>query len=35
LLPNAETRRAIEETDRGENVVRFTNLEELFEDLGI
>ena len=35
VLPNAVTLRTFAETDRGENLVRCENLEELFEKLEI
>jgi antitoxin component of RelBE/YafQ-DinJ toxin-antitoxin module len=34
-VPNAETRRVIEETERGENLIVCASVEELFESLGI
>ncbi len=35
LIPNEETIRTFEETDRGENLVRHKNADEMFARLGI
>jgi hypothetical protein len=34
-VPNAETRKALRDIRAGRNLVRYSNVEELFEDLGI
>lgn len=34
-LPNAETLNTFHDTDKGENLTRFENTDELFKDLGI
>jgi DNA-damage-inducible protein J len=34
-LPNKTTRKVVEDLEKGKNVKRFDNAEELFEDLGI
>ncbi len=33
MLPNALTRKVMEDTDRGKNLVEFGSIEELLEDL--
>ena len=34
-VPNDVTRKVLEKTDKGENLVRFENTDAMFEDLGI
>ncbi len=35
LLPNAETREALEEADRGVGLTKYNSVEDLFKDLGL
>jgi DNA-damage-inducible protein J len=34
-IPNATTRKAFEETDKGSGLVDYKNINDLFDDLGI
>jgi DNA-damage-inducible protein J len=34
-IPNAETRRAMRDCDAGENLTRYNDTAEMFEDLGL
>jgi hypothetical protein len=34
-VPNAETARILREAEEGKNLLKYANLEEMFEDLGI
>lgn len=34
-IPNDVTRKVFEETDKGENLIRFENTDAMFEELGI
>ncbi|MEL7360045.1 MAG: type II toxin-antitoxin system RelB/DinJ family antitoxin [Cyanobacteria bacterium J06560_6] len=34
-MPNKRTKQVFEETDKGENLVKFENTDAMFEDLGI
>jgi len=34
-LPNEETRKVLQESDQGKNLVHYDSLDDVFEDLGI
>lgn len=35
MIPNTKTQELMDTTDRGENLIRFSSAQELFEYLGI
>lgn len=34
-IPNATTRKALRDADRGENLIRYSSVDEMFRDLGV
>ena len=34
-IPNEETRKVLQESDQGKNLVHYDSLDDVFEDLGI